>query len=105
MGEMLIYALNQLTSELPMIIVAIGCIVAAFVFWQRAPSSSLYLVLACSLSLALLFLYPFAWAYVLAHGYQTVPGISFTFRFAWSIFRGIFLILLVVAIYAGRKQP
>jgi hypothetical protein len=87
-----------------MIIVGAGCIVVALVFWRRAPSSSLYLVLACSLSLALLFIYPFAWAYVLAHDYQTVPGINFAFRFGWSIFRAIFSILLVVAIYSGRKQ-
>jgi hypothetical protein len=105
MIEMIIYALKQLLTELPMIVVCIGCIVVAFILWRRAPSSSLYLVLACSLSLALFFLYPFAWAYVLANNYQTEPGIRFAFSFGWSIFRAMFLILLVVAIYAGRKKP
>jgi hypothetical protein len=105
MVDMIIYALEQLVTELPMIIVCVACIVAAFVFWRRAPSSSLYLVLACGFSLALFFIYPLAWAYVLAHGYQTEPGIRFAFSFGWSIFRAIFLILLVFAIYSGRKKP
>jgi hypothetical protein len=105
MIDMTIYALKQLVTELPMIIVCIGCMVVAFVFWRRAPSSSLYLVLGCSLSLALFFLYPFAWAFVLAHDDQAVPGIRMAFSFGWSVFRSLFLILMVVAIYSGRKQP
>ena len=105
MIDMLVYALKQLVTELPMILVGICCIVAGFVFWRRAPSSSLYLILGCSLSLALLFIYPFAWAYVLAHDDQGAPGIRMAFSFGWSVFRSLFLILMVVAIYSGRKQP
>jgi hypothetical protein len=105
MIEIIVYTLKQLVTELPMIIVSIGCIVVAFVFWRRAPSSSLYLVLGCSLSLALLLIYPFAWAYVLAHDDQAVPGVRMAFSFCWSVFRSLFLILMVVAIYSGRKQP
>jgi hypothetical protein len=104
MIDMIVYALKQLVTELPMIIVSIGCIVVALVFWRRAPSSSLYLVLGCSLSLGLLFIYPFAWAYVLAHDNQGTPGIRMAFSLAWSIFRSVFLILMVAAIYSGRKK-
>jgi F0F1-type ATP synthase assembly protein I len=104
MIDMILYALRQLLTEIPLITICIGCIVTAFIFWRRAPASSLYLVLACGFTLMLLFMYPFAWAIVLAHGAQTVPGISTAFSVGWSIARGITLILLVVAVYAGRKQ-
>ena len=43
-----------------MIVVALGAIVVAVAFWQRAPLSSLLLVLASGLSVVLLLLYPVA---------------------------------------------
>jgi hypothetical protein len=100
--------LQQLFDEVPMIVVASASIVAAFVLWRRAPLSSLLLVLACVTSLALLILYPFAYeAAVRSLGTdgRHVASIKIAFAVGWSVARAIYLILLVVAIYAGRKHP
>ena len=91
-----------------MIVVAFGAMVAAFIFWRRAPLSSLLLVLACLSSIVLLIAYPFAYELLVhsaADGGYSRAGIDFAFQVCWSIFRASYLILLVFAIYAGRKQP
>ena len=91
-----------------MYVVAVGAIVVAFVFWRRAPLSSLLLVLACITSIVLLVAYPIAYELlvhsVAGRGYSK-GGIDFAFQVGWSFFRAGYLILLVFAIYAGRKQP
>ena len=104
MIDMIFYALRQLGTELPLILVLIGCIVAASILWQRAPSSSLYVILACVFTLMLLFMYPFSWAIVLANGYQKIPGINTAFSVCWSVARGIATVVFVIAVYSGRKQ-
>src|SRR5256885_7027606 len=53
-------SLQNLIIQVPMMVVAAGCMVAALVLWQKAPVSSLLVVLACGSSLALLIVYPFA---------------------------------------------
>ena len=99
--------LRSLFNSLPMIIVALGSMVAAFVLWRRAPLSSLLVFVACISSLALIIAYPFAYK-VVAH-FQTgdaesMARVNNTFSLGWSIARAIYLILLVVAVYAGRKN-
>jgi hypothetical protein len=94
-------------KDTPMLVVAFGAIVVAFVFWRRAPLSSLLLVLACICSLVLLIAYPVAYELVVhseaGSGYSR-GRIDLAFQVCWSIFKAGYLILLVVAIYAGRKQ-
>ena len=104
MIEMIVFVLRQLITEVPLIIVCIGCIVAAFVFWQRAPSASLYVVLACGFTLLLLTGYPAAWWCARAFGAQTRSAVGMAFSIGWSVARSISTILLVVAVYAGRKN-
>jgi hypothetical protein len=104
MIDMILYALRQLGTEVPLILVLIGCIVTACIFWRRAPSPSLYVILACVFTLILLFMYPFSWAFVLANGYQNTPGISTAFSVGWSVARGIATVVFVIAVYSGRKQ-
>jgi hypothetical protein len=99
--------LLALLRDLPMMAAAIGVMVAAFVLWRRAPLSSLLLVLACGSSLLLLILYPFAFTAVLRFGSadtQSVARISALFGIGWSIFRALYLIVMAVAIYAGRRN-
>jgi len=95
-------------KDAPMFVVAIGAIVVALVYWRRAPLSSLLLVLACISSIVLLVAYPVAYELVVhsmaGSGYSR-GSIDFAFQIGWSIFRASYLILLVFAIYAGRKQP
>lgn len=89
-----------------MIAVAIGAVVTAGVFWRRAPLSSLLVILSCLLSVVLLISYPFAYktvVHVWATDDQSLAQINLAFGFGWSFFRGFYLILLVVAVYAGRK--
>jgi hypothetical protein len=104
MINMTLYALRQLGTEVPFILVLIGCIVTACIFWRRAPSSSLCVILACVFTVVLLFMYPFSWAIVLANGFQKIPGINTAFSVGWSIARGIATVLFVIAAYAGRKR-
>ena len=103
----LFFVIQQLASELPSILTLAGSIVVAGIFWRRAPSSSLYVVLACGLSLVLLILYPVAWQVVrhTAEGDpQTVRKINIAFTVSWSVVRSISTILLIVAVYIGREQ-
>jgi len=102
--DMLFYAFRQLVTEVPLIIVLIGCIVVSLIFWRRAPRPSLYVLVACVFTLALLFFYPFSWACVLAAGDQNVPGINMAFSIGWSVARAIATILLVIAAYIERRQ-
>jgi hypothetical protein len=99
---------QQLFNEIPMIVVSFGAIVTAFVLWRRAPVSSLLVVLASISTLVLLIAYPFAYeaaVHLLASNAQSADRIQIAFGVGWSIARAGYLILLVVAVYAGRKEP
>jgi hypothetical protein len=88
-----------------MIVAALGAVVAACVLWQRAPLSSLLLVLACTWSVFLLILYPLAYEVVVhfaAPNPQSIAKLNFAFGVGWSLFRASYLVPLVMAIYAGR---
>lgn len=101
---MIFFILRQLITEIPLIVVCISCIVAGIFFWKRAPSSSLYVVLACGFTLLLLVGYPAAWWIVREFGAQTESILGVSFSIGWSIARSISTVLLVIAVYAGRKQ-
>lgn len=101
---MIFFILRQLVTEIPLIMVCIGCIIAGFIFWKRAPSSSLYVVLACSFTLLLLVGYPATWWIARAYGAQTESVLGASFSIGWSIARSVSTILLVIAVYAGRKK-
>ena len=58
------YVIQELLTELPSIVACIGGIVLAVTLWRRAPRSSLYVVLACGLTLLLLLAYPIVWQIV-----------------------------------------
>ena len=95
--------LQNLFTSMPMMLVAVACAVVAVVQWRRAPVSSLLVVLACGTSLALLLAYPFAYN-AAVHLFANEDRIKVVFAFAWSFARAIYLILLVIAVYAGRSQ-
>ena len=104
MTDLIFYELRQLLPEIPCIIVCIGCIVAAFIFWQRAPSASLYVVLGCGLTLAIVLAYPLIWWYVRSLGGGANPLVRSAFGFCISVADALKIMLLVVAAYIGRKQ-
>src|ERR1019366_6442581 len=101
------YIVQQLVTELPFILVCIGGIVVAVTLWRRAPSSSLYVVVACALTLMPLVLHPFAWQ-VARHTFEgtalTARSINVAFAVFWSIERGIFASLMLLAVYSGRPR-
>jgi hypothetical protein len=100
--------LQQLFNQVPMMLVDMGAIVAASLLWRRAPLSSLLIVLACSITLALLLVYPFAYqavVHALADSRQDVARISALFGVAWAMVGAISTTLLVCAVYAGRRKP
>jgi hypothetical protein len=103
MIDMTLFILRQLVTEVPLIMVCIGCIVVGFIFWKRAPLSSLYVVLACVLTLLLLVGYPAAWWIARAFGAKTESILGISFGIGWSIARSVSTILLVMAAYVGRK--
>jgi hypothetical protein len=105
MINMILFVLPEFLKESPFIITSIGCVVAALVLWKRAPSASHYVLLACGFSLALAVMYPVAWWCVRALGAQTQSTIGVAFSVGWSIARSICTILLVFAVYVGRRQP
>ena len=91
-----------------MMAVDMGAIVAASLLWRRAPLSSLLIVLACSITLGLLLVYPFAYqaaVRVMANSRQDVARISALFGVAWAMVGAISTALLICAVYAGRKKP
>jgi hypothetical protein len=102
------FIFEQLLTELPSIIVLTGGIVFAFIFWQRAPAASLYVVLACGLTLLLLLLYPVAWQvahYLFDYGDATkARRVNIAMAVLWSIARAIATGLLLFAVYTGRKR-
>jgi len=104
MADMILYVFRQLFTEVPCILVCIGCIVAAFVLWQRAPSASFYVVLACGLTVVLLILYPLIWWYMRAFDIGTSTGARTAWSYVWSMADSIKIILLVVAVYIGRRK-
>jgi hypothetical protein len=101
---MMIFVLRELVMEAPLIIVCMGGIVAACVFWQRASTASLCVVLACGFTLLLLVAYPVEYWCARALGSQAQGPVGAAFKIGWSVARSISTILLVVAAYAGRKD-
>jgi len=100
--------LQQLFNQVPMMFADLGCIVAALVLWRRAPLSSVLILLACGITLALLIVYPFAWAVavrLVGGDAQAVARIDILFGIGWAVVGAISTTLLVFAVYAGRKQP
>jgi hypothetical protein len=97
--------LSSLVGELPGILAALGGTATGVVLWKRAPLSSLLLVIACSSSVVLLLLYPLAYELLagLTSGNDR-SGLNFVVRLLWSIFRATYLVLLIVAVYAGRNH-
>jgi len=103
----MMFVCQQLATELPSILTLMGSIVVAGILWRRAPSSSLFVGLACGLSLVLLILYPVAWQvarHVTQGDPQTARKINIAFAVFWSLVRSVSTILLVVAVYAGRER-
>jgi hypothetical protein len=101
------YIFQQLLSELPSIIVCIGSILVALLLWRQAPLSSLYIVLALAPTLVLLIGYPVAWQTVhhLLHSDTAIlRKVNIAFAAFWSIVRAISTILLVLAVYTGRRR-
>jgi hypothetical protein len=88
-----------------MIAVALGGIATGVVLWKRAPVSSLLLVLACASSVVLLVLFPFAYEFLAGLAPRnTRSDLNFVVRLAWSVFRAAYLVLLIIAVYAGRNH-
>jgi hypothetical protein len=104
MISLLVYVFRQLLMEAPAIIIYSGCLVAALLFWRRAPAVSLYVLLACGFKLALFVIYPVTWWYLRTVGIGANPTVRVLFNIGWSLADSLFVVLLVVAAYAGRKQ-
>src|SRR5208283_5561175 len=86
----MMFVCQQLATELPSILTLMGSIVVAGILWRRAPSSSLFVGLACGLSLVLLILYPVAWQvarHVTQGDPQTARKINIAFAVFWSLVR------------------
>jgi hypothetical protein len=99
--------LRQILIELPAILVLLACIVVAVVFWQRAPLSSLCIVLINIPTVVLLIVWPVAYHAVvnmLGGGSHAAGVTNLGFRVFWSVFRAVANGLLVFAVYAGRKS-
>jgi hypothetical protein len=100
---MIFFVVRELIAEMPLVIVCIGGIVAAIVLWKKAPSGSVCVILACGFTLTLLVAYPAAWWFAREIGAQTQSGVGAAFKMGWSVARSISTLLLVVAVYTGRK--
>jgi glucan phosphoethanolaminetransferase (alkaline phosphatase superfamily) len=99
--------LDSLFNAVPMIVVALGAMVAAIILWRRAPLSSLLVIIACVSSIALLIVYPFAYKVaenLFVTDAQSDSRIRMIFGIGWSIARASYLVLLVIAVYVGRKN-
>ena len=101
------YIGQQLATELPYALVCTGGIVMALAFWRRAPCSSLYVLLACALELLLLVVHPFAWQIarrVFEGTVVSARGVNIGVAVFWSMERGLFASLMLLAIYSGRSR-
>ena len=99
--------LDSLFNAMPMIVVALGAMVTAIILWRRAPLSSLLVIIACISTIVLLIVYPFAYKaveHLFVTDAQSDARIRMIFGFGWSIARATYLVLLVIAVYAGRKN-
>ena len=100
--------LKGVLVELPLIVTCLAGIVVARTFWQRTPSASKYLIVACTISLGACVLYPVSiqvfWVMLKNSDHQTVDIASNVFAAVWSILRSVSYILLMVAVYVGRKS-
>ena len=99
--------LDSLFTSIPMIVVALAAMVAAIILWRRAPLSSLLVIIACITSIALIIAYPFAYKamqHLFVTDAQSDARIRMLFGAGWSIARSTYLVLFVIAVYAGRKN-
>lgn len=99
----------NILDELPLIAACLASIVIALIFWRRAAAASLYAVLGFGLMVALCLLYPF-WYAVTSHllavcNPQLRRTVLNVFILSWSVLKAVAIILLLAAVYAGRRQP
>src|SRR5208283_6249516 len=97
----------SLTTEVPSILALAGCVLISVIFWRRAPLPSLCVLLAGALSLVPLLILPVAWQ--VAHNItgterETFRGINMAFNAIWSLIRATSTLLLLAAVYLGRKK-
>jgi hypothetical protein len=92
-----------------MVITCLAGIIFALVLWRRAALASIYLIVACIVSLVGCLLYPTSeeMIIVFSRGWspQAANAAWDIFSIAWSILRAVTYILLIVAIYVGRSTP
>jgi len=105
MNDLILSIVRQLQTEVLAVIGLIGCIAAACIFRKRAPSASLYAILACSIKLMLLIAFPIAWWCVQALDLGANSLIRTLWSYGWSAADALCTILLVFAVYVGRRQP
>jgi len=96
------YFQEQMLFEAPYILTCIGGIVVAFILWQRAPSSSVCVPVACGATLFFLVLHPIAWEIVIRIFQRN--AVNTIFAVFWSIERAFFAILLLFAVYLERTK-
>jgi len=98
--------IRQVILEIPTLLVCLACVIVAFVYWRRAPLSSLCVIVACGLTALILIFWAFAYK-LFFFLFGGVPGLAAAgntiFQIFWSIVRGVTMGLTVFAVYAGRK--
>jgi hypothetical protein len=100
-------SLQSIAVQAPMILTTLGCLVVALSFWDRAPLGSLLVTIACAITLIGFVMFPLILTVALqAFGSDTHSRIAVNnmVAFGWSLIRSAYMILLVLAVYAGRPK-
>lgn len=102
--------LRSLLPQLPSVLTIIVCAVAATIRWKRHPKVSLTVIISLGLLLAITFVYPFIFTFVLRwlrkpeDDFKSLQKIITVIWFFYNSAWGMALAVLLAAIFMQRKD-
>jgi len=99
--------LSQLLSMSPMLLVCVGGMVFAGVWWRRAPKAAMYAMAGLAITLLAMLLSPLIQVYVVSNraaGAATVGQTVAVMSVAFGLVRAVGMGLLIAGVFAGRSN-
>jgi len=99
--------IGEFFIQLPLLVTYLAGAMAALYYWGRAPKASLWTLLAFGLALLECLIIPvgqrIAGRIFMSAGYDAQRALFFMLSLFWSVLRALPYILLLMAVYTGRK--
>jgi FtsH-binding integral membrane protein len=105
MNNSLMIFLSQLVSMSPMLLVCLGGMVIAGLWWRRAPKAAMFAMAGLGITLLAMLLSPLIQVYVVRSGAPATVGQTVAvMSIAFGLVRAVGMGLLIAGVFAGRSN-